>query len=91
MMKIMINVKPSMSFVKYARKMFHGYSIGEIQMNEMKLNQKRYALDIPKASTLEEVIHVLNNLSLEYTGDLKDKQFKQLEKYLAEISEKKDD
>lgn len=53
-------------------------------MNELKFNQKRYDLAIPKTSTLEEVIHVLNNLSLEYSGDSKDDQFKQLEKFLVE-------
>ena len=53
-------------------------------MNELKFNQKRYNLAIPKTSTLEEVIHVLNNLSLEYQGDEKDNQFKQLEKFLVE-------
>ena len=53
-------------------------------MNELKFNQKRYALAIPKTSTLEEVIHVLNNLSLEYSGNSEDDQFKQLQKYLVE-------
>ena len=53
-------------------------------MNELKFNQKRYDLYIPETSTLEEVIHVLNNLSLEYNGDEKEDQFKQLEKFLVE-------
>ena len=44
---------------------------------------KAYKIAIPENTTLKEIIYFLNNIGMEYYGDEKSEQYKQLKKFLV--------